>query len=148
MQYSCVWYSQVLALQLGKEKMQDYLAAFEYGNQDLSGELAWINSSLKVSPKEQVDFIQKMLRGELPISSHAVEMTKILLFKEALPGEWKLFGKTGWSGSTNKPELGWVVGWIEKEDQFFPFAYNIREDNITLSARIPRVKELLSETPQ
>ncbi len=37
MKNSCFWYSQLIASELGMEKMQAYLAAFEYGNQDMSG---------------------------------------------------------------------------------------------------------------
>lgn len=159
MQHSCVWYSKILSLQLGMEKIQSYLSSMEYGNEDMSGgliapgpgDVAWINSSLTISPKEQVDFIQKMIFGSLPISSNAIQMTKMLLFKEELPGGWKLFGKTGWSGSDIAKdgislEHGWFVGWIEKEDSFFTFAYLIRERKINLDQRIPRVKQLLLES--
>ena len=159
MKFSCVWYAKLLSLQLGLEKMQSYLASFEYGNQDLSGGLVqpgpmdppWINSSLQISPKEQVDFIRKIIKGNLPISSHAIQITKTILFKEFLPHGWKLFGKTGWSGSdiTNDGktlEHGWFVGWIEKDNMFFPFAYLIREQKIDLVQRIPRVKQLLEES--
>lgn len=156
MKYSCVWYSKILSLELGLQKIQNYLVAIEYGNQDASGGLAapgpldpfWINSSLEISPKEQVDFLQKILRNQLPFSPKAMQMTKVLIFKEELPGGWKLFGKTGWSGSDvakdgKTLEHGWFIGWIEKEDHFYPFAYLIREKKINLDHRIPRVKELL-----
>ncbi len=149
---SCVWYSKVLATQLGLEKIQNYLALFEYGNQDMSGGLtkAWISSSLKISPKGQVDFIQKMIQGKLPISSHAFQMTKALLFVEELPEGWKLFGKTG-SGHILEQdgshlEMTWFVGWVEKDNIFFPFAYNVRERKINRAQRIPRVKQLLAES--
>lgn len=159
MKYSCVWYAKLLALQLGLDKVQTYLTSFEYGNQDVSGGLArpgptnpaWINSSLKISPKEQVTFIQKMIQNKLPISSHAIQMTKAILFKEESPERWKLFGKTGWSGSDvaedgKTLEHGWFVGWIEKDQYFFPFAYLIRDKKINLEQRIPRVKELLKQS--
>ncbi len=159
MHYSCVWYSKVLGVRLGLEKMQNYLTAMNYGNADMSGgvvppgpgEVAWINSSLTISPKEQVDFIQRMVLGKLPISPQAVQMTKNILFKEEMPGGWKLFGKTGWSGSDvtadgKTLEHGWFVGWIEKDHRFFPFAYLIREQKISLDQRIPRVKQLLRES--
>lgn len=153
MKTSCIWFSRALATQLGEESMQKYLAVLEYGNQDISGGLtkAWLTSSLKISPKEQVDLIQKALLGKLPISSNAIQMTKKLLFVEQLPGGWNLFGKTGWTGSMiqedgKSSEIGWFVGWIEKEDKFFPFAYNICEDKIDLAQRIPRVKELLLQS--
>lgn len=159
MTYSCVWYSKILALQLGMEKIQNYLTSMEYGNKDISGGLgkpgpttvAWINSSLKISPKEQVSFIQKMIQGNLLISTNSIQMTKAILFKEELPEGWKLFGKTGWSGSDitedgKTLEHSWFVGWIEKDYNFYPFAYLICEKKINLDQRVPRVKELLLES--
>lgn len=152
MKTSCIWYSKVLATQLGSDNFQLYLDALQYGNQDASGGLtnAWLSSSLKISPKEQVDFIQKMIKGNFPISKYAIQMTKSLLFIEELFDGWKLYGKMGWSGSTSKPdginELGWFVGWIEKDNHFFPFAYNILENKINLTQRISRVKWLLTES--
>ncbi|MBS0627112.1 MAG: class D beta-lactamase [Verrucomicrobia bacterium] len=156
MKYSCIWYSKVLSIELGLDKLQNCLTSMEYGNQDASEGLInpgpldpfWINSSLKISPKEQVVFIQKMIRGHLSISSNAIEMTKAILFKEDLPEGWKLFGKTGWSGSDITKdgytlEHSWFVGWIEKDHSFYPFAYLIRDKKINLDQRIPRVKELL-----
>lgn len=150
---SCIWYSQELAKQLEKD-MQSYLAILQYGNQDMSGGLtkAWVCSSLKISAKEQVHLIQTMMQGTLSLSSRAIQMTKALLFIEELPGRWKLFGKTGWSGSTigadgKNREIGWFVGWVEKDHDFFPFAYNIREEKkINLAKRIPRVKQLLKDS--
>ncbi len=158
MKYSCIWYSKVLSIELGLAKIQNYLISIEYGNQDASVGLVdpgpldpfWVNSSIKISPKEQVAFIQKMIRAELPLSSHAIQMTKAILFKEKLSAGWKLFGKTGWSGSSitqdgKTLEHSWFVGWIEKEDSFYPFAYLIRDKKINLDQRIPRVKQLLVE---
>ncbi len=160
MNYSCIWYSKVLAKELGADKIQSYLDSTEYGNQDISGgsiELgsgntpSWVCSSLKISVKEQVDFIQNMIQGKLLFSNHAVQMTKTILFKEELADGWKLFGKTGWSGSYITLdgitlEHGWFVGWIEKDFEIYPFAYLIREPKINLGQRIPRVKQLLMES--
>lgn len=61
------------------------------------------------------------------------------------------FGKTGWSGSDitkdgKTLEHSWFVGWIEKDDSFYPFAYLIRDKKINLDQRIPRVKQLLVES--
>ena len=150
MKNSCIWYSQVLAVKLGMEKVQSYLHLLGYGNQDMSGGLmnddgaAWISSSLKISTKEQVSLIQKMVRKELPISSCAIQMTKSLLFIEELAEGWKLFGKTGYGNKFL--EIGWFIGWIEKDEHFFVFAYNIRGENgqkIIPSQRISRVKQML-----
>jgi beta-lactamase class D len=149
MRYSCVWYSRILASLLGAEVMENYLHAFAYGNGDLSSGHtgAWLRGSLKISPKEQVHFIQNMIKKTLLISQKSFDKTKEIVFLENLQNGWKLFGKTGWGGASQDHdalEMAWVVGWMEKEDTFLPFAYNIRAKQIKLSQRIPRVKELLA----
>lgn len=158
MKHSCLWYSKNIAQDLGLKKIENYLDLMEYGNKDMSGGfhppeplgVAWICSSLKISPREQVDFIQDMVLGKLAFSLKAVEMTKNLIYIEELQGGWKLFGKTGWSGHDICKdgitlEHGWFVGWIEKDGQFYPFAYLIKENQINLPQRIPRVKQLLEK---
>ncbi len=154
MKHSCVWYSKNLSLKLGLTTIQNYLASFTYGNQSIAtlvepGPLdpAWINSSLEISAKEQVHFLQKMLAKTLPISDHALGMTKALTFKEELGDGWKLFGKTGYSNSINTPdglyELGWFIGWIEKGDQIYIFAYNIQDIKVFLAQKVINIKELV-----
>lgn len=154
---SCIWFSKTIALKLGLEIIEQYLSSFEYGNQDFSTGMvppgstnpAWVSSSLKISPKEQVEFIQKMIREELPISNNALQMTKNLLFKEEIAGGWKLFGKTG-LGSTidenNKSlKIRWFLGWVESYQNFFPFAYLLKEHEIDILQTVPRVKVFLEE---
>ncbi|MGL4347980.1 MAG: penicillin-binding transpeptidase domain-containing protein [Chlamydiales bacterium] len=145
---SCVWYSQIIAEQLGLEKMQSYLALFDYGNQDISGGLkkAWLSSSLKISTKEQITLIQKIIHEKLPISKEAIQITKSLLFIDELDDGWQLFGKTGMGSITDNLQIGWFVGWIQKNNSFFPFAYNIRDIKIDPNRRIPRVKQLLKHS--
>ena len=63
MTYSVVWYSQWVTKQLGVERFQKYVNKLDYGNRDLSGEKdknnglthAWLNTSLRISPSEQVN---------------------------------------------------------------------------------------------
>lgn len=144
---SCVWYSRLIAQQLGLEKMQTYLALLHYGNQDLSGGFtnAWLSSSLKISTKEQANFLQKMLQRKFRVSKKSIETTKALLYIEPLLEGWQLFGKTGMGSTANHLQIGWFVGWIEKDNTFFPFAYNIQDIKIDPAERIPRVKQLLNK---
>jgi beta-lactamase class D len=155
---SCVWFSKILTYELGLERFQEYLSSFEYGNQDLSSGLvepgplspAWVSSSLKISPKEQVEFIQKIVLGALPISYHSFEMTKTILFKEKLPADWELYGKTGLGTDVledgKSERVRWFVGWIEKDKDFFPFAYQMRAKEVDVNEAIPRVKLLLKDS--
>ena len=143
MKESCVWYSQVLTKKLGMKKFQEYVTKFDYGNNDLSGDKeqnngltnAWLSSSLKISAIEQIDFLQKMLAGKLPIKPHAIAMTKNILFVEELKNGWKFYSKTGMGSllnadGTKNPDLyhGWFIGWIEKGDRRIIFSNHIEDD--------------------
>lgn len=155
---SCVWYSKLIGLQLGLETIQSYLALLEYGNQDMSAGLAppgpkssaWLSSSLTISPREQVEFIQKMFKGKLPVSKTAIQMTRALILKEELSKGWKLYGKTGlgtyFGQNESNLKIRWFVGWIENDCAFFPFAYQMREKEADVSQTVPRVKQLLVES--
>ena len=143
MKNSCVWYSQVLTPQLGMKKFQEYVKKFDYGNQDLSGDKtqnngltnAWLSSSLEITPEEQAVFLEKLLANMLPVSVHAQQMARNILYVEDLPGGWKLYGKTGSrfllsSDRTKKLEIkhGWFIGWIEKDGKKIVFVNHIVDD--------------------
>lgn len=134
--YSVVWVSQQLTPQLGMEKIQHYLKIFDYGNQDFSGDPgkdnglthAWLSSSLKISPEEQLRFLERLVNETLPVSSEAKTNTIENMYLETTPQGWQLFGKTG-SGMdyiTNMPE-GWFEGFIEKPDQTYIFVLNFTD---------------------
>jgi len=130
MQNSVVWFSKRLTPQLGMEGVKAYLAKFDFGNRDTSGGLTqfWLESSLLISPDEQLRFWQRFWREELPVSKHAFEMTKKITFVETSPAGWTLHGKTG-SGSIGLggPRgkgmlwLGWFAGHVQKGDREYLF---------------------------
>lgn len=142
MRDSCVWYSQVLTQQLGMKRFKQYVDAFHYGNEDVSGDKgknnglthAWLSSSLAISPTEQMQFLQKMVTKKLPVSKRTFEMTKDILYIQELAGGWKLYGKTGTGeqrpkGKNHKSPLrqGWFVGWIEKDNRKVTFVSHITD---------------------
>lgn len=151
-QTSCTWYSELVAENLGLKKFRDYLQLLDYGNQgqyydvqDLRKAEEWLwDPFLKIFPKEQAQFIQRLIQERLPISSYSTEVTKFLHFKEELPDGWKLFGKTALD-DLKEGMRGWFVGWIEKEENSFSFAYVIEDLKVDPALRIPRVKQLLKE---
>lgn len=125
MKESVVWYSQQVTLQLGGEKFAGYVRRFGYGNADVSGDkgkhnglaASWLNSSLRVSPDEQIGFLRRVLNRELGVRPLAYDMTAALLRRPGPVGGWQVFGKTG-SGKN----VGWYVGWIEREGKRIVFA--------------------------
>ncbi len=152
---SCVWYSQQLTKQLGMEKLQLYVDKFNYGNRDLSGDKgknngltrAWLNSSLKISMFEQVAFLKHMLEKSLPVSEYATQTTIELLFLKTLKNQWNLYAKTGQGRDPiTKKQLLWLVGWVEKGDKRYIFAYKNEGYNLSPDTRIPRTEELLMKS--
>ncbi len=152
---SSAWYAQQVTAQLGEQRMADYLDKFNYGNRDASGDpgkhnglkMSWISSSMQISPVEQVAFLRKLARRELPVSAHAYEVSEQIL---AVPagGGWQAFGKTG----TAAPRLvdgavdqahsyGWFVGWARKDGRTLVFARLLKDRDRPGSAAGPRLKQ-------
>ena len=157
---SCVWYSQVITNKLGLEKFKSYVAKLNYGNQDVSGDKgkdnglthSWLSSSLQISGVEQIAFLQKLIADSLPMSPKSHRMTKNILFVEELPNGWNLYGKRAGGyllnkdGSYNKDrQIGWFIGWIEKEDRKIVFAHYIEDNQKVDSSAGKRAKEMAKE---
>ena len=133
MSFSVIWYSKVLAQQIGRSRLQSLLSQFAYGNQDLSGDgteegykAAHLSSSLQISPKEQVMFLKRMVNADLPISGHANQMTREILFAQET-SDGKLFGKAGSGFDSRGGLLGWYVGWFESEKGKHVFALLMKD---------------------
>ncbi len=140
---SVVWFSQELTKKLGTARFQSYVDAFEYGNRDLSGDPgkdngltnAWLGSSLKITPLEQAQFLDKLLNRKLAVSQNAYDMTYEAMQKTDLGNGWIVSGKTGTSLLTNadgtadaqKRQLGWFVGWAEKGARKIVFVHLIED---------------------
>ncbi len=137
MRDSCVWFSQVLTSKLGMKKFRDYVSKFNYGNKDVSGdpgkdnalERSWLNSSIRITPDEQLQFIQNVIDKKLSVSEKAYAMTKEILFIQELPGGWNLYGKTGNGRYKGELQHGWFVGWIEKDGRKLVFVNHIVDES-------------------
>jgi beta-lactamase class D len=118
MRDSVVWFSQRLTPQLGRKRVMTYLSRFNYGNQDTSGGLTtfWLDSTLKISPDEQLRFWRKLWRQDLPVRAHAFAVTKAITLVDTSERGATLHGKTG-SGDG----LGWFVGHVALGDREYLF---------------------------
>ena len=129
MKESVVWYSQQLTLRLGAERFADYTKRFGYGNADVSGDPgkhnglsdAWLGSSLRISPDEQIAFLRRVLQRDLGLKPQAYELSATLVRWPEQVGGWQVFGKTG-SGSDGGRKLGWYIGWLERDGRRVVFA--------------------------
>ncbi|WP_459949929.1 class D beta-lactamase [Denitratisoma sp. agr-D3] len=121
MRNSTVWVYQWIAGQLGEDQARRYLLASNYGNADPSGGKYgyWLDGRLAISAQEQIAFLRRLYRNELPFKLAHQRLVKDVMIVEA-GRDWILRAKTGWSGS-----LGWWVGCVEKPDGPVFFALNI-----------------------
>jgi len=131
---SVEWYYQSLAREIGEKKMKSYIERVGYGNNDVSGGIDkfWLDSTLRISALEQVDFLTKLYKEELPFHKRATKTAKkIMVLKSS--GDFVFAGKTG----SRNNELGWFVGYITKGDSTYVFATNIEgtEDATGFKAR-------------
>ena len=121
--YSVVWYYQELARRVGMERMQHWIDSLHYGNQDISGGIDrfWLGSSLKISPDEQVAFLNRLRTDAVPFSSRSIGIVKKILLQDSGNG-WTLRGKTGLTDFDSTRLVGWYVGWVERHGGAFVFA--------------------------
>ena len=118
---------QEIARRIGTERMQKYVDLFEYGNRDIGGGIDqfWLTGNLRIDPIQQVDFVDRLRRGALPVSKRSQEMVRDIL-PVTKSGDSIIRAKTGLLGAElGKPSLGWLVGWAEKGDEQTVFALNL-----------------------
>jgi beta-lactamase class D len=118
---------QEIARRIGMERMQKYVDLFEYGNRDIGGGIDqfWLTGNLRIDPIQQVDFVDRLRRGALPVSKRSQEMVRDIL-PVTKSGDSIIRAKTGLLGAElGKPSLGWLVGWAEKGSEQTVFALNL-----------------------
>jgi len=130
---SIVPYFREVATRVGEPRMKQWLATFDYGNQDLSGGLDrfWLGSTLRISPDEQVAFLAKLERGQFPVARKNLDLLKEVLTQEPDAG-YRLIAKTGSSPDGE----GWLVGWVESPAAICSFALYLRSKSYEDMARI------------
>jgi beta-lactamase class D len=118
---------QEIARRIGAERMQKYLDLFDYGNRDIGGGIDqfWLTGKLRIDPVQQVDFVDRLRRGTLPISKRSQDLVRDIL-PVTKAGDAVIRAKSGLLGAeTGKPQLGWMVGWAEKGSADTVFALNM-----------------------
>ena len=114
---------------MGKETIQSYVDATNYGNQDISGQIDtfWLEGGLRISANEQVEFLKRLYQDDLPFSSRSTRIVKEILVLEKTPS-YQLSGKTG-SGQRMTPHQSWFVGYLETKENVYFFATNFESSS-------------------
>lgn len=131
MQNSVTWYFQALDQQASLSSIREYVQEIGYGNRRIEGDISsyWINSSLKISPIEQVEMLKKLYYNQFGFSPENIKAVKdsIRLYST---DNGTLSGKTGTEEVNGKNTSGWFIGYIEKDSHTYFFASNIQSETL------------------
>lgn len=127
------WYFQNIDAQLGSASISSYLTKIGYGNTPIIQDIDyfWMESSLKISPIEQVELLTKLVNNDLPFRNEDMNKVKDSIY--IMPSEnGSMYGKTG-TGRVNGNDInGWFIGYIKTNTHTYVFATNIHSrDNAT-----------------
>lgn len=123
---SCVPCYQEVARAVGLKRMRAQLGRLDYGTMQVDSlnlDRFWLAGRSQISPMEQIDFLRRLYRAELPIGERTNALIRKMIVMETEKG-YRLSGKTGWSirGEENN---GWFVGYLETAGETYFFATNI-----------------------
>lgn len=144
---SAVPHFQSLVRRIGHARMQHYIDAVGYGNRDISGgeDSFWLQGNLRISPQQQIDFLVRLYRDELPFRPEVMASVKDIMGVEITPS-YVLRSKTGLAILEGEHNIGWWVGWVERADEvtFFAIALEaIAPDDGFVDARVAIAREAL-----
>ena len=122
---SAVWFYQELARRIGAKRMREWIDRLGYGNRDISGpiDLFWLTGALRITPRQQVDFVRRLHLDDLPFSERSRRIVKDILVLERTDA-YVLRGKTGLA-APGGVGVGWFVGWVERGQRAWVFASNV-----------------------
>ena len=139
---------QEIARRIGAERMQHYVDLLDYGNHDIGGGIDqfWLTGAMRINPIQQIDFVDRLRRGVLPVSKRSQDLVRDILPVTKV-GDSLIRAKSGLLGAEiGKPTLGWLVGWAEKgsEQTVFALDLDIREPR-HITARMTLAQQCLTE---
>ena len=133
---SCVWYFRQVIDELGPQQIQAALDKLAYGNRDISdweGRLNtnndnraltgfWIESSLKISPLEQAEVMERIFGAHSAYSQETQDaLRQVMLEQPRDQAEIQIYGKTGMGKDKGIVADAWYTGFAEmgKETVYF-----------------------------
>ena len=130
MNSSVNWYFESVDEQLGAANISNYIKEIGYGNENISGDFStyWMESSLKISPIEQVELLTRLQNNSLGFAPENINAVKdAICLSSSDAGTF--YGKTGTGRVDGQDVNGWFIGYIETVDNTYFFATNIGADS-------------------
>lgn len=123
---SCVWCYQLFARNIGIEKYNEYLKKLHYGNEKTGHnvERFWLDGELRISAYEQIAFLKKLYKNDLPFLQEHIDLLKSIMIDEQ-GKNYIIRAKTGWAVPKDAEHHGWYVGYVESSKGVYFFATNL-----------------------
>lgn len=129
MEHSATWYFQALDQKAGHGAIRDFIQKIGYGNQNIGKNTAtyWGDSTLKISPVEQVELLRKFYYNEFGFSPENIDAVKKSICL-SVTDYGTIYGKTGTAEENGKNIAGWFIGYLETEGNVYFFAADIQNE--------------------
>jgi beta-lactamase class D len=148
------WVYQEIARRIGADPFGKAVGSLRYGNGEAGASAGpvdrmWLGETgggLALSPVEQVDFLARLKRGELPVSAEAQSRTVEVIPFERIPDG--LFAwKSGLCGADGGQGVAWTVGWVDRGPRSTIFAAAETGPTLLLNrdAAAERLRRLLGD---
>ena len=161
MKSSVVWFFQRTAALIGRERMKQSLTELGYAQDTFEDDVTsfWLNGDLVVSPDEQLRFLHRLVRYELPVDRRIIDAVKAAFtmppgkitnaagvhdFGLTWPRLRVLRAKTGYT-RVGDERVSWIVGHIETDARQFVFVSRVRaQEDIPPTASIDLALRVLN----
>lgn len=133
---SCIWYYREIIDLVGKGYIQNTLDKLDYGNRDISeweGSLNnlvfpdlkafkeingfWQESSLQISPKQQVDVVRRIFEDKDVFNEKNLDLIKEAMLIDNSNSNIQIYGKTGSGIKDETWSDAWFVGMFKKDNE-------------------------------
>lgn len=151
---SCVWYYRQVIDDIGQNMMQEELNKLQYGNCDISDWEGWLNtnnnnraltgfwieSSLKISPKEQTQVMERIFGGRSDYSEDTRNKLKqVMLVSEQEGTDIPIYGKTGMGKADGAVVDAWFTGFAESAEGNLYFCVRLgKTDGMNVSSSLAK----------
>ena len=151
---SCVWYYRQVIDDIGQDLMQRELDKLQYGNCDISdweGRLNtnnsnraltgfWIESSLLISPVEQVEVMERIFGDNSAYSEKTqAELKQVMLLPEIDSTDISIYGKKGMGKASGIVVDAWFTGFAESTTGKIYFCVRLgRSDGMNVSSSLAK----------
>lgn len=114
MQVSSEAYFRTVAARIGRERLADWVQRIGYGNGRIgqSAPDAWHDGVLRITARQQLAFLDRLRRGDLPFSAKTFAAVKAAMRDDDVGG-MRVYGKTGTHVADDRSGNAWWIGWVE-----------------------------------